>query len=389
MSGTIDTAYVHIPFCKSKCSYCDFNSYAGQDNHIEAYFSALTREIHTVRAYYENHAEQKPGLLRNVYIGGGTPSYAPSEYIVKVMEELRAGFEFSKEAQITIECNPGTVNLQKMNDYRKAGINRISIGLQSASDNLLREIGRIHTRKDFEKCMDLADQAGLKNRNVDLMFGLPHQTMEDVRTSIQLVLDRKVTHISFYSLILEEGTPFYEKYKHSSELLPSEDMERAMYWSGVETFQKNGFMHYEISNLAKPGFSCDQNISYWKTKEYLGFGAGAHSYQQRTRIENEHGIAAYVKKTADSRNLTNAPAAIERCTLTQSDRELEYFMLGFRLMEGIDTDEFERLFSTSVSPYIPRLNELIQKGYIKKDGKRYQLTKNGIDFANQVFIEFV
>jgi len=389
MSEQIETAYIHVPFCKSKCFYCDFNSYADEDELIEQYFDALIHEIQIVNSYYVKSDTRLVAPLTSVFIGGGTPSYVPSKYIVKVINELRSSFGFSKDIEITIECNPGTVDLGKFEDYKNCGINRISIGLQSASDKILGNIGRIHTYKEFEECIDYADITGFTNRNVDLMFGLPGQTMSDVESTLESVLKKGATHVSFYSLILEEGTPFYQNFYNHTELLPSEDLEREMYWRGVEILRKNGFLHYEISNLAKTGFECKQNIAYWTTFEYLGFGAGAHSYQQETRIENESGIKAYIDKIVGFHGCSNAPAAIDRIELSQKERELEFFMLGFRLLEGISGKQFKKMFKSTMNPYISRMAELVAKGYIINKNGYYMLTNKGIDFANQVFMEFV
>ncbi len=389
MPGPIDAAYIHVPFCKSKCFYCDFNSYSGREDQIDEYFHALLREIRTVDAYYRNGRESFRTPLRSVYFGGGTPSFVPSSYITAVLLELKNRFLLADNAEITIECNPGTVDLPKMEDYRNAGFTRLSIGLQSGSDELLRKIGRIHTLQQFEECIEYADQTGFANRNIDLMFGLPSQTIEDVRQSVRLVLEKKAVHVSFYSLILEEGTPFYEKYHCTPELLPSEDLEREMYWTGVREFEKSGFLHYEISNLAKPGFICRQNATYWKSREYFGFGAGAHSYQQRTRFANENDIGSYIRKISDAGMPSPAPAAVSSEDLTESARELEFFMLGFRLLEGVDTSEFERCFSKPADSYIKRLSDLVRKGYLTQKGTIFRLTSKGIDFANQVFMEFV
>ncbi len=389
MPEPIDTAYIHIPFCKAKCFYCDFISYANQDDHMEEYFNALVREIQLVDSFYTQSGIGWRSPLKSIFFGGGTPSYVPSKYIVRVLDELRMKFGFAEGVEITLECNPGTVDRQKFYDYKSAGINRISIGLQSSSDKLLQKIGRIHTLREFEQCMDDADKAGLMNRNVDLMFGLPSQTMKEVRESIRLVLQRKVAHVSFYSLILEEGTPFYQKYKCNSDLLPSEDLEREMYWSGIEELTRNGYLHYEISNLAKQGYYCNQNIAYWKTREYFGFGAGAHSYQQRTRIENDIGIGSYIRRIQTFQGCSNAPGAAEKNILSKKERELEFFMLGFRLLEGVDIREFERIFQSKADPYFPGLEKLTEQGLLVHKQDSYRLTKRGIDFANQVFMEFV
>ncbi len=388
MSEPIETAYVHIPFCKSKCFYCDFNSYAGKESRIGDYFEALIREIRLTGEFYQRNGSTA-GPLKSIFFGGGTPSHVPSEYIAVVMEELQADFGIDSGAEITIECNPGTIDLPKFRNYRHAGINRLSIGLQSTSDTLLRGIGRIHTFKQFSQCMDFADRTGLTNRNVDLMFGLPSQTPEDVDSSIRKVLEREVTHLSFYSLILESGTPFFDRYHDCPEQLPTEDSERRMYWFGVETLLHHGFMHYEISNLAKKGFSCKQNLAYWNAKEYLGFGAGAHSYQQNTRIENETEIDSYITIINRFHECSNAPAAVDRISLSEEEMEQEYFMLGFRLLEGVRITEFEKIFPSGWKRHLPRIESLIRQGYLAHSDGAIRLTRKGIDFANRVFMEFV
>lgn len=385
----VEAAYIHIPFCKSKCFYCDFNSFSGCESYIKPYFDALKKEITMVYTYYQN----KPGFtghpLKTVFIGGGTPSYVPAGYIAETLTLLRSLFGFTENAEISMECNPGTITAESIDIYKKAGINRISIGLQSASDRLLRNIGRIHTRQEFEFCVDELDRVGIVNRNVDLMFGLPGQTMEDVDSSIDLLLSRCIPHISFYSLILEEGTPFYEKFKDHPEFLPSEELEREMYHYGIKKLEKFGYMQYEISNLAKPGYECLHNINYWKCGDYFGFGAGAHSFQQNTRYGNEPDIRQYIDRVGSCDRASAAPAFVEEVNLNTEDREQEYFMLGFRMMRGVSEEEFTRLFHRPFLPYVPRLEKLVAKEFLECDRGFYRLTKTGIDFANQVFMEFV
>ncbi|MHB1483045.1 MAG: radical SAM family heme chaperone HemW [Saccharofermentanales bacterium] len=386
----IAAAYIHIPFCKSKCFYCDFNSYADKDEYFDLYFNALIKEISISGSYYSDDSEYSNiGPLKSIYIGGGTPSYVPSDYIVKVLTALRSRFLISDDAEITIECNPGTADLNKFLDYKRIGINRISIGLQSASDKLLKNLGRIHTVADFDECMEYSEIAGITNRNVDLMFGLPGQEIGDVTGSLEKLINYDVKHISFYSLILEEGTPFYERFGKFPESLPSEDLEREMYHTGVQILEKNGYLHYEISNLAKPDHFCRQNISYWKCGEYLGFGAGAHSYQQSVRYENDPDIGSYIRRMECFNGSSNAPAAIGKTSLTSKDRELEFFMLGFRLLEGINSGQFKERFNKGMDDYLPVIDKLIRADYLTYHNGFYRLSKKGIDFANQVFMEFV
>lgn len=385
----ITTAYIHIPFCKSKCFYCDFNSYAGKDDRISVYFNALNKEIGCVGSFYEKQKDSLTGPLESVYIGGGTPSYAPSGYVSKTIDTLRSVFGFADDIEITIECNPGTADLDKFLEYKRCGINRISIGLQSTSDILLKNLGRIHTVQEFEECVRNAGLAGFTNLNADLMSGLPGQKVSDITDSIKFLLKKNISHISLYSLILEEGTPFYERFGTCPELLPSEEIEREMYHTGVEELKNNGFLHYEISNLAKPGYFCKQNTRYWETYEYLGFGAGAHSYQQHTRHGNEPDIDSYIKRIDEFTGLSNAPCAVESNYLTLHDRELEYFLLGFRLLEGINGRQFKEYFGKGMVEYMPIFQKLADEGYIIWNNDNYRLSEKGIDYANQVFIEFV
>ncbi len=387
--NTISTVYIHIPFCKSKCFYCDFSSFAGQDDKIEKYFDALIKEIELVYKFYLINNPNGFEPLKSVFFGGGTPSYVPSKYITYVLTTLKNSFGLFSDAEITIECNPGTVDQLKMNEYKQNGINRISIGLQTSSDSLLNKIGRIHTLEQFEQCINYADKAGIINRNADIMFGLPGQTIDDVKDTINLVLRKKMTHVSFYSLILEEGTPFFDRYSDCSELLPSEDAEREMYWSGIEILEENGFLHYEISNLAKVGAYCKQNIAYWECMEYFGFGAGAHSYQNSERIENESDINNYIFKMINSPELSNAPAGINRSILSIEDKELEFFMLGFRLLKGIEIRHFEEIFGKCFDKYRNRLENLVKSGLVLYNNGNYKLSKKGVNFANQVFVEFI
>ena len=280
--------YIHIPFCKKKCHYCDFISFAGKQELIEQYINSLKREIENYKT------NKKEYLIETIYFGGGTPSYIASKYIIGILQELKQKFNISKNAEITIEANPGTVDEQKLYDYYNAGINRISFGLQSTKSELLKLVGRIHTYSSFLDAYNLARKVGFKNINVDLMIGLPVQTLEDIEKDIEKVIELKPEHISVYSLIVEEGTIIEQKIKNKEIYLPSENLERKMYWKVKEKLQENGYQHYEISNFAKKGFESKHNMSCWNQEEYIGFGLAAHSYIDNKRYSNTENLEDYI-----------------------------------------------------------------------------------------------
>ena len=272
--------YVHIPFCKQKCYYCDFISYCNKDNIIEDYVKAVKKEIKM-----QNIQSQ----ITTVYIGGGTPSYIDSKYIKYIMEEIKQK-NVTKEAEITIEVNPGTVTKQKLEQYKKCGINRLSIGLQSTQNELLKQIGRIHNFEQFLETYKLARSVGLKNINVDLIIGLPNQRIKDIKESLEKIIELAPEHISVYSLIVEENTPIAVRIEKGELQLPEEDIERNMYWYVKNTLELNGYKHYEISNFAKPGYESKHNMNCWNQKEYIGFGVAAHSYINNVRFSNTSNI---------------------------------------------------------------------------------------------------
>jgi oxygen-independent coproporphyrinogen-3 oxidase len=400
------SAYIHVPFCKQKCFYCDFNSFASRENLIDSYFEALQSEIVKIGSAINASSKCTHGFagryekLKTVFIGGGTPSFVPSGHISKTLETLEDTFGFARGCEITIECNPGTLTIAKLLDYRKSGINRISIGLQSTSDRILKNIGRIHTLKDFEESLILVRKAGFDNINIDLIAGLPGQTTDDFTDTVKMVTGYNPSHISIYSLILEPGTPFYTAYQDKSELLPSEDDERTMYWTGVNLLKSNGYNHYEISNFARTGFECRHNKLCWETYEYFGFGSGAHSYIGSYRCSNENDIEKYIQKVNDSSDNPASnfdenesfkifPANSEKTFLNLEEKEKEFFLLGFRMLTELREDRFKYLFKSDMDKYYTILETLINKGYIVKTECGYKLTDYGIDFANQIFIEFV
>ncbi len=381
--------YIHIPFCKQKCSYCDFCSYAEKQDLISKYIKCLLQEIKEVgsnnRADFENGKDDL-FLVKTIYIGGGTPSLIDSKYIVQIMENIKSNFELEENAEITIEVNPGTVTLEKLEDYNKVGINRLSIGLQSTHEHLLREIGRIHTYLDFLDTYRFAREAGFKNINVDLMIGLPNQTLAEVQDSIEEIVSMEPEHISVYSLILEEDTPLFKKVKEGLEL-PDEELERKMYWTVKQTLEANGYKHYEISNFAKQGYESKHNLDCWNQKEYIGFGVAAHSYTNGIRYSNIENLEQYIKNYEENK--------IEENLVFHEKQDMEamqkeYMLLGLRKIDGVSIQQFKIKFvANPVFLYHDKLEKLVNENLVEIDGDEIKLTKKGLDLANIVWEEFV
>ena len=374
--------YIHIPFCKKKCHYCDFISFAGKQELIEQYINSLKREIENYKT------NKKEYLIETIYFGGGTPSYIASKYIIGILQELKQKFNISKNAEITIEANPGTVDEQKLYDYYNAGINRISFGLQSTKSELLKLVGRIHTYSSFLDAYNLARKVGFKNINVDLMIGLPVQTLEDIEKDIEKVIELKPEHISVYSLIVEEGTIIEQKIKNKEIYLPSENLERKMYWKVKEKLQENGYQHYEISNFAKKGFESKHNMSCWNQEEYIGFGLAAHSYIDNKRYSNTENLEDYIVGggVLDEDSQTRTIHEIQ----TKEDKMKEYMLLSLRKIEGVRISDFKNRFvDNPIYLYRESLNKLVTQELIEIDIDSIKLTDKGIDLANIVWEEFV
>ena len=369
--------YVHIPFCKQKCYYCDFVSYCNKNDLIEKYIQAVKKEIQLQEIRTE---------INTIYIGGGTPSYIEAKYIKEILEEIKAK-NVSKEAEITIEVNPGTVTLEKLKEYKKCGINRLSIGLQSTQDNLLKMIGRIHNFEQFLETYKMARKVGFKNINVDLMLGLPGQKISDLKESLEKVLELEPEHISVYSLIVEENTPIASKIEKNELILPEEETERNMYWYVKNTLELNGFHHYEISNFAKKGFESKHNLNCWNQEEYIAFGVAAHSYVDNVRYSNTENLEKYIE---------NIDLGIPENNRTihevqnEDDKKKEYMLLGLRKIDGVKISEFKNLFGENpIYLYRNELDKLSKQGLVEVDKDIVKLTNKGIDLANLVWEEFV
>ncbi|MBR3134796.1 MAG: oxygen-independent coproporphyrinogen III oxidase [Clostridia bacterium] len=371
--------YIHIPFCKSKCYYCDFNSFSNKENSINDYIECLKKEIINKSSFEY--------LIKTIYIGGGTPSYIDCKYIEEILGILRNHYNISEDVEITIEVNPGTANKDKLEKYYAIGINRLSIGLQTSNNQILKSIGRIHSFEQYKQTIDLAKQAGFSNINSDIIIGLPSQTIYDIEDTINSLIDMGLQHISVYSLIIEEGTVLENKIKNKELKLPDEEIERYMYWFAKRKLEKNGFKHYEISNFAKPGFVSKHNLDCWNQKEYIGFGVSASSYENKTRFSNIGNLDEYIKNI--NTNSFEKNYIIEEKQTLEAEQN-EFMILGLRKISGIRINDFRKKFGRSpLIVYEKQIKELIAQELIALDVDSIKLTKKGLDFANLVWEEFI
>ena len=372
--------YIHIPFCKQKCYYCDFISYSNKENCMEKYINALKKEM-------ENFTKNNEFRVSTVYIGGGTPSYIDSKYIGEVLEILKRKNVLQDAREITIEVNPGTVTEQKLREYKRFGINRLSIGLQSTENRLLKEIGRIHNYDEFLNTYKLARKVGFKNINVDLMIGLPTQAVEDVKQTLEKIIQKNPEHISVYSLIIEEGTIIEKLINENKLQLPDEETERIMYWTVVNELKENGYNQYEISNFSKKTYESKHNTNCWKQKQYIGLGTSAHSYLNKKRYSNTNNIEEYIKIIQEnniSKNITIHEEQTEESTMN------EYMLLGLRMIQGININEFKQKFKIDPTIKYKEILEKLQKeNLIQITKTSIKLTKQGINFGNIVWEEFI
>lgn len=375
--------YIHIPFCKQKCYYCDFISYANKEEKVKEYIESLQKEIELESDRYKNEEYE----ITTIYIGGGTPSFIDALYIERIINTIKQNYKLHENPEITIEVNPGTINEEKIRKYKDIGINRISIGLQTTKDNLLKQIGRIHTYEEFLNCYQIVQKVGVDNINVDLMLGLPNQTLEDLKESLREVINLKPNHISLYSLILEENTVLEKQVSENELELPSEDIERKMYWETKKILEQNGYIHYEISNFSKKGYESKHNLNCWNQKEYLGFGVAAHSYIKNKRYCNTNNIEEYIKNVQKGKILSNRTI----CEIQNKiEEQKEYMLLGLRKIQGIDIQEFKNKFiDNPIYIFHKELEKLVKEELIEVDLNQIKLTSKGLDFANLVWEEFV
>lgn len=396
--------YVHIPFCMKKCDYCDFLSAPADEKSQLAYVEGLKREI----AYYGSC--YKDAVLTSIYIGGGTPSWLQERYLVAVLEEINRYFIIQPKAEISIECNPGTLTKNKLETYKQSGINRLSIGLQSTDDQELKELGRIHTFEQFLRNYELARECGFSNINIDLMNALPYQTIEKAYDNLIKVIRLNPEHISSYSLIVEKGTPFYDRYKFDlvkqeaglpTEVLPSEDTVYQIGKMTQDVLAENGYLRYEISNYAKKGYECRHNIGYWQRKEYLGVGLGAASLVDEVRYSNLTDLDAYIEQSfhvkqttiADTQTKKEIPATNlcrEAAALTKNAQMEEFMFLGLRMTEGIQKNQFYQAFGFTVDHiYRDVVQKLSAQELLVDTTTSVYLTDKGIDLSNYALAQFL
>ena len=373
--------YVHIPFCKQKCYYCDFISFSGIEDKEEEYVKAIEKEIDSYNL--------EKYCVTTIYLGGGTPSYLSAKSIEKILIKLKDKLKNNQlkweKIEITIEVNPGTVTKEKLEGYKKLGINRLSIGLQATQDKLLKQIGRIHTYKEFEETYKNAEETGLKNINVDLMIGLPNQNIQDIKESLEKIVNLNPSHISVYSLIIEEGTLIKKLLEEGKLELPKEDEERRMYWYVKNFLELKGYNHYEISNFSLDGYSSKHNLNYWNQGQYLGFGVSASSFFAGSRYTNTNSITDYIK------NINNGISTIaEKEDLDKLDMMKEYIILKLRLKDGINTDEFMSKFGNNIfNIFKTELDYLISNNLIIHNNKNLYLSSRGKEIANFVWEKFI
>ena len=373
--------YVHIPFCMKKCDYCDFVSYSDKFNMQEEYVKKLIEEIE------DNKELLKQNEITTIYIGGGTPSSIKPDLIKNILDKIYevSNIKNKDKIEITIEVNPGTTTKNNLQLYRNCGINRISIGLQSTNNNILKSIGRIHNYEQFLDTYNWATEAGFDNINVDLMLGLPNQAIGDLKESLEAITNLKPQpkHISVYSLIVEEGTKIDKKLNSGKIKLPDEEAERNQYKYTKNYLELNGYKHYEISNFAKEGYESKHNMNCWKQKQYVGFGLAAHSYVNNKRYSNTDNLDEYLNKGSKELKIIHEEQTLE-------DMKKEYMLLGLRKLDGINISEFKLKFGDNpIYSFRNELQKLVEKELIEIDLDKIKLTNKGLDFANLVWEEFV
>ena len=371
--------YLHVPFCMKKCGYCDFLSWKGTEEEQETYVQGLLKEIESYREFAKGYK------VSTVFLGGGTPSILSGEQIERILGAVSDVFMMDKHAEITLETNPGTVTEEKLRSYKKAGINRLSIGLQSVKNENLKLLGRIHTYEEFLQSYELARQEGFKNISVDLISSLPGQTLEFWKEELQEIVRLNPEHVSVYQLMLEEGTPFYETYADHPELLPDEEVSREIYLSTGRILSEAGYEQYEISNYAKPGQESRHNLKYWDRADYLGLGLGAASMVRNIRMTNTRDLKTYLEHCSQPKPMRKDVQFLEE------PRQMEEFMfLGLRKTRGVCRKAFHRVFGRDMDMvYEKTLAKCLENGMLKEHKDRVFLSEEGVLVSNLVLSEFL
>ena len=369
--------YIHVPFCIRKCEYCDFYSLCDLSLRAD-YVEALIAQIKDFRS------EAKNKLVDTIYFGGGTPSLLSGEEIVRILKTVRSVFRVSDDAEITMEANPGTLDPEKLSAYHAAGVNRLSLGLQSADSGELKRLGRIHTKEEFENSFLLARLEGFQNINVDIMYALPNQTEQTLAATLDYVIALDPDHISFYGLKIEPETPF-GKDENIEATLPVEDTQADMYLNSVQKLEEAGFLQYEISNFSKPGFECHHNVKNWKCQDYIGFGPAAHSLFEGVRFSYKKEIRSFIADPLQRGNLID-----DYDEQTKADIAKQFVMLGFRLRLGIDVAEYAGRFNDDFEArYLKKMTRFIENQYILPTKTGYRLSRQGLLISNYILSELI
>lgn len=369
--------YIHVPFCVRKCEYCDFYSLCDLSLR-EDYVEALIAQIKDFRSAAKNK------LVDTIYFGGGTPSLLTGEEILRILKTVRSVFRVSDDAEITMEANPGTLDPEKLSAYHTAGVNRLSLGLQSADPRELKRLGRIHTREEFENSFLLARLEGFQNINVDIMYAIPNQTEQTLSATLDYVIALDPDHISFYGLKIEPETPFGRD-ENIEASLPVEDTQADMYLNSAQKLEEAGFLQYEISNFSKPGFECRHNLKNWKCQDYIGFGPAAHSLFEGTRFSYKKEIRSFIADPLQRGNLIDV---FEE--QTEEDIAKQFVMLGFRLRLGIDVEEYAARFNDDFEArYLEKMTPFIEKQYILPTKTGYRLSRQGLLISNYILSELI
>lgn len=406
--------YIHIPFCVQRCSYCDFLTFADVgEKEIADYVDGVVRQLSAVGSDFAARIDSSQGngeagafanrngtaqagnlAVDTVYLGGGSPSFIDGSHIVKIMEAVKNHFDVEENAEITIEANPESISQSKLDRYRQAGINRLSIGVQSTDNRLLKMLGRAHSREMFLEKYEMGRKAGFDNISLDLIFALPGQTLSIWKKSLKEVIGLEPEHISFYALQVEEGTGLKDLIENG-ELSPvDEETDRVMYHRALDLFKENGYLHYEISNAAKPGYHSRHNLKYWSMDEYIGIGLGAHSYYGGRRYENVNDLKTYIE--AGLAGKTEAPAVTPedfwtwKHKNTEADERAEYMFTGLRKVEGISSEDFEKRFGLGPEfVFKEAIEKNVKAGLLQFEKNHIKLTGRGMDLFNQVLVDFV
>ncbi len=371
--------YIHIPFCEKKCNYCDFVSFPKQFKNLEFYINSLLIEL---SLYKEELQDYK---VKTIFIGGGTPSAIDAKYIKIVLNYIYDNFNTHDEMEVSIELNPGSLDMGKLTTYRESGINRISIGLQTFNNDILQKLGRIHTAEDFYKSYDMARESGFDNINVDLIFDLPDQTIKDGIKDVENLIDLGVNHISYYSLIIEPGTLMDKWHQENKLNLLDEDSERLLYHQAKDYLKSSGYDHYEISNFALDGSRCQHNMTYWKINSYLGLGLSSHSNLKGKRFFNTSNMNDYIEKLSDF-----TLPIVEEEIIDKETEMAEFCIFGLRLIKGIDMLEFKNRFNIDIEDlYGDAIKKHKGNGLLLEEENHIRLSDKGLDLANLVEVDFL